>query len=277
MMPPARLRSRFSHVLPVASGPLGNRRSIWICSIRSVCGTFILKRGSTLSKISLIPGATDLENHSLAMDNAKDTPEVENEDAQPEEVSAEAAEAAEAAEFVAEGAAEAAEEPAEEPKELTLEEQLEAAKAEASDNYNNYLRSVADLDTYRRRVMREKDELKQYAISGLLEDFLPVYDNLGLGLMSAEQTSDPKIVVQGIQMVMAQFKSLLEENGITEVAPGTGDDFDPNVAEAFQTQPSDEVEEGKVLTLMRKGFTLNGRLIRPANVVVSGGPATDSE
>ncbi len=235
-----------------------------------------------MSKISLIPGATDLENHNLAMDNAKDTPEVEeNAEAQPEEVSAEKAEAAEAAEFVAEEVAdeateEVAEEPAE-PKELTLEEQLEAAKAEASDNYNNYLRSVADLDTYRRRVMREKDELKQYAISGLLEDFLPVYDNLGLGLMSAEQTSDPKIVVQGIQMVMTQFKSLLEENGIAEVAPAPGDEFDPNLAEAFQTQPSDDIEEGKVLNLMRKGFTLNGRLIRPANVVVSGGPAKDGE
>lgn len=229
-----------------------------------------------MSKISLIPGATDLENHNLAMDNAKDTPEVENEAAQPEEVSAEtteATEAAEAAEFVAE---EVVEEPAE-PKVLTLEEQLEAAKAEASDNYNNYLRSVADLDTYRRRVMREKDELKQYAVSGLLEDFLPVYDNLGLGLMSAEQTSDPKVVVQGIQMVMTQFKSLLADNGITEVAPAAGDDFDPNQAEAFQTQPSDEIEEGKVLSLMRKGFQLNGRLIRPASVVVSGGPAKDGE
>ena len=176
-----------------------------------------------------------------------------------------------------ESATEEAAEEAKEAKELTLEEQLEAARKEASENYNNYLRAVADLDTYRRRVMREKDDLKQYAISGLLEDFLPVYDNLGLGLMSAEQTTDPKVVVQGIQMVMTQFKTLLEDNGIAEVAPGKGDDFDPNVAEAFQTQPSDEVEEGKVLSLMRKGFTLNGRLVRPASVVVSGGPAKEGE
>ncbi|MBC2605064.1 nucleotide exchange factor GrpE [Pelagicoccus albus] len=202
------------------------------------------------------------------MENAKETPEVEeNEEAQTAEASADAAEASEE---------EAVEETAE-PKELTLEEKLEAAKAEASENYNNYLRAVADLDTYRRRVMREKDELKQYAIAGLLEDFLPVYDNLGLGLMSAEQTSDPKVVVQGIQMVMTQFKSLLEDNGISEVAPAAGDEFDPNLAEAFQTQPSDEIEEGKVLSLMRKGFKLNGRLLRPASVVVSGGPAGSEE
>lgn len=207
------------------------------------------------------------------MENAKETPEVEeNEAAAADEQMAEAAEAS------AEEAVESAsEEAAKEPKELTLEEQLDAARKEASDNYNNYLRAVADLDTYRRRVMREKDDLKQYAIAGLLEDFLPVYDNLGLGLMSAEQTSDPKVVVQGIQMVLTQFKTLLEDNGIAEVAPGPGDDFDPNVAEAFQTQPSDDVEEGKVLSLMRKGFTLNGRLIRPASVVVSGGPAKEDE
>lgn len=210
------------------------------------------------------------------MENAKETPEVEeNEEASAAEQNAEAAEAS--VEETVESASEEAATEAEEPKELTLEEQLAAAKKEASDNYNNYLRSVADLDTYRRRVMREKDELKQYAIAGLLEDFLPVYDNLGLGLMSAEQTSDPKVVVQGIQMVMTQFKTLLEDNGIAEVAPGKGDDFDPNVAEAFQTQPSDEVEEGKVLSLMRKGFTLNGRLVRPASVVVSGGPAKEGE
>ncbi|MDQ8203857.1 nucleotide exchange factor GrpE [Pelagicoccus sp. SDUM812003] len=208
------------------------------------------------------------------MKNAKDTDPIEDEET-PSEPVAESEETDAPVEESAEAAADESKE--DEPKELTLEEQLEAAKAEAAENYNNYLRARADLDTYRRRVMREKDELKQYAVSGLLEDFLPVYDNLGLGLMSAEQSADPKVVVQGIQMVMSQFRSLLEENGITEVAPAKGSDFDPNEAEAFQTQPSDEVEEGKVLSLMRKGFKLNGRLVRPASVVVSGGPAKETE
>lgn len=157
--------------------------------------------------------------------------------------------------------------------EPSLEDQLEKAKTEAAENYNNYLRAVADLDTYRRRVAREKDELRQYAISGVLEDFLPVYDNLALGLASAEQSSDPKVLVQGIQMVLAQFKSLLGDNGVAEINPPKGGEFDPNTQEAFQTLPSDEVEEGKVLSVMRKGFTLKGRLVRAASVVVSGGPA----
>lgn len=167
--------------------------------------------------------------------------------------------------------AEAEPEAAEEEKEPTLEEQLVAAKAKADENYSSYLRAVADLDTYKRRVMREKDELKQYATSGILESFLPVYDNMGFGLVSAEQNADPDVVLQGINMVLTQFKSLLEEHGVTEIAPKTGDEFDHNLHEAFQTQPSDEVEEGKVLQLIRKGFSLNGRLIRPANIIVSGG------
>ena len=177
----------------------------------------------------------------------------------------------EAAEAVDESAdAEASEEEVEE-KPLTLEEQLEEAKARADENYQNYLRSVADLDTYKRRVIREKDDLRQYALAGLLESVLPVYDNLSLGLMSAEQSADPKVVVQGIQMVLTQFKAILEENGIAEIEPAKGDAFDHNHHEAVQTQPSEDVEEGAIVQLIRKGFSLNGRLVRPATVIVAGG------
>ncbi len=155
-------------------------------------------------------------------------------------------------------------------EELSIEEQLDKAKKLADENYNNYLRAVADLDTYKRRVIREKDDLRQYAVSGLLESILPIYDNMALGLSSAEQVSDPKIVEEGIRMVLAQFKAVLSENGIEEIEPGQGDAFDHNLHEAVQTQPSDDVEAGAVLQLIRKGFSLNGRLIRPATVIVSG-------
>ena len=155
-------------------------------------------------------------------------------------------------------------------KELSLEEQLAEAKALADENYKNYLRAVADLDTYRRRVIREKDDLRQYAVSGLLESILPIYDNMGLGLMSAEQAVDPNVVSEGIRMVITQFQTVLGENGIEEISPGKGDSYDHNLHEAVQTQPSDEVEAGAVLQLVRRGFSLNGRLIRPATVIVSG-------
>ena len=144
------------------------------------------------------------------------------------------------------------------------------AKALGDENYKSYLRAVADLDTYRRRVIREKDDLRQYAVSGLLESILPIYDNMGLGLMSAEQAVDPNVVSEGIRMVITQFQTVLGENGIEEISPGKGDAYDHNLHEAVQTQPSDEVEAGAVLQLVRRGFSLNGRLIRPATVIVSG-------
>lgn len=194
--------------------------------------------------------------------------EVEEEIDSPEAVGAEEAGDSQAG---GEGAgAEAEETLAEEEAPLTIEEELEQAKARADENYQNYLRTVAEMDTYKRRVIREKDDLRQYALVGLLESILPVYDNLNLGLMSAEQTSDPKVVVQGIQMVLTQFKGILEENGIAEIEPAKGDAFDHNQHEAVQTQPSEEVEEGSILQLVRRGFSLNGRLVRPATVIVAG-------
>ena len=181
-------------------------------------------------------------------------------------------------EALKEEAAQSEDSKAEEDSEpLSIEEQLEKAKSDARENYSNYLRAVADLDTYRRRVNREKDELRHHAVSGLLESLLPVYDNLGFGLASAEQAPNLGVVVQGLEMVLSQFKSMLEENGIAEIAPAKGDDFDHNQHEAMQTQPSDEVEDGKVLQLIRKGFSLNGKLIRAASVIVAGGEEVEAE
>ena len=130
-------------------------------------------------------------------------------------------------------------------KELSLEEQLAEAKALADENYKNYLRAVADLDTYRRRVIREKDDLRQYAVSGLLESILPIYDNMGLGLMSAEQAVDPNVVSEGIRMVITQFQTVLGENGIEEISPVKGDAYDHNLHEAV---PVAQASDARKLT-----------------------------
>ena len=218
-----------------------------------------------------------MRTHEFAMNEAKEEniPDPEVHEELSKEVLEEIPAETEVKEEVETEAAESVEEAAE--VELSIEEQLEKAKAESQENYNSYLRAVADLDNYRRRVNREKDELRQYAVANLLESFLPVYDNMLLGLQSTEQTADPIVVAQGIQMVLTQFKSVLEENGVEEIVPEVGAEFDHNLHEAFQTQPSEEVEEGKVLVCMRRGFSLKGRLVRPANVVVSGGAAKEEE
>lgn len=153
--------------------------------------------------------------------------------------------------------------------------ELAAAKKEAADNYDRYVRSVADLDNHRRRTIREKEELRQFAASKVLEDLLPVIDNLGLGLAAAKApNADLKTLVGGISMVAEQLKSSLANHGLKEVNP-VGQPFDPNLHEAISQQPSVDVAEGSVATVVRTGFTLNGRLLRPASVIVSTGPATE--
>jgi molecular chaperone GrpE len=158
-----------------------------------------------------------------------------------------------------------------------LGEQLAAAKKEAADNYDRYVRSVADLDNHRRRTIREKEELRQFAASKVLEDLLPVIDNLGLGLAAAKApNADLKTLVGGISMVAEQLKSSLANHGLKEVNPA-GQPFDPNLHEAISQQASAEIAEGSVVTVVRVGFTLNGRLLRPASVIVSTGPAAAEE
>lgn len=153
-----------------------------------------------------------------------------------------------------------------------LEGQLLAAQQEAAANYDRYTRSVADLENFRKRTIREKDELRQYAVSGLMEDVVPILDNLGLGLAAAKQKTDVKSIVDGVSLVMDQFKTTLGRHGLKEVNPA-GQKFDPNFQECISHQPSSEVAEEHVIQVVRLGYTLNSRLIRPASVIVSSGPS----
>jgi len=148
---------------------------------------------------------------------------------------------------------------------------LAAAKKEAADNYERYLRTVADLENFRKRATREKDELRQFATARVLEDLLPVLDNLGLGLAAAKQPgADAKAVVGGVELVLTQLKGTLANHGLKEINPA-GQPFDANLHESLSAQPSADVPEGSVLAVIRTGFSLNGRLLRPASVVLSSG------
>ena len=156
------------------------------------------------------------------------------------------------------------------------EELLIAAKKEAAANYDRYTRAVADLENFRKRTIREKDELRQFAAAGVVEDIIPIIDNLGLGLGAAKQQTDVKSIVDGINLVLEQFKSTLTRHGLKEVNP-IGQAFDPNLHDCISHQPSADIPEEKVSQVVRLGYTLNGRLLRPASVVVSSGPAKTEE
>ncbi len=104
-----------------------------------------------------------------------------------------------------------------------------------------------------------------------MEELLPVIDNLALGLAAAKApNADLAGLVGGISMVETQLKAALANHGLKEINPA-GESFDPNLHEALSQQPSSEVAEGVVLQVIRTGYSLNGRLLRPAAVVVSSG------
>lgn len=151
--------------------------------------------------------------------------------------------------------------------------ELAAAKKEAADNLDRFMRIAADLENLRKRTVREKEELRLFAASRVLEDLLPVLDNLSLGLAAAKQpNADLKTLTGGVDMVLTQLKSALTNHGLKEINPA-GQPFDPHQHEAISHLPSAEVKEENVLTVVRPGYSLNGRLLRPASVVVSSGKA----
>ena len=153
---------------------------------------------------------------------------------------------------------------------------VEKAQAEAAEMKSRYLRSVADMENYRKRIGREKQDIIRSAAAGVIESLLPVLDNMKLGLQAADNHPEAKDVTIGFKMVDDQLKKTLSEQGLEELIPD-GDTFDPNLHECIAHQPSDEVEEDKVIQTVRAGYRLNERLIRAANVIVSSGPAKEED
>jgi molecular chaperone GrpE len=157
------------------------------------------------------------------------------------------------------------------------EDALTAARAEAAANLDRYLRLAADLENFRRRTVKEKDELRQFAAGRVLEDLLPALDNLALGLAATKApNADLKSLAGGVELVMQQLKSALANHGLKEINP-VGQLFDPHQHEAISHAPSPDVKAEHVLTVVRTGYSLNGRLLRPASVVVSSGPAKEGK
>ena len=154
---------------------------------------------------------------------------------------------------------------------------LAEAKAEAAANLDRYLRVSADLENFRRRTVRDKDELRTIVTGRVLEDIFPVLDNLTLAMAAAKQpAADVKSLVGGVEMVLAQLKAVLAAHGLKEIDP-VGQIFDPHQHEAISHQPSADVKEAHVLNVVRPGYSLNGRLLRAASVVVSSGPAREAK
>ena len=134
------------------------------------------------------------------------------------------------------------------------------------------LRSQADFENYKKRSAREKEEAIKYANSSLLERLVGIIDNFELGLAAAREQGADSPIYSGMVLVQKQLNDLLAENGLQTIE-AEGKMFDPNVHEAIAHEPSDRTPEGIVVRQTRRGYRLKDRLLRPAKVVVSSGPA----
>lgn len=154
----------------------------------------------------------------------------------------------------------------EEKQEAEKKEAKEAEKASEEDADTRYLRLMADFQNYKKRVEKEKSDLYSYANEKIVTGLLDVLDNFERALAQEDAGDGFK---EGMEMIFKQLSGELEKSGLAEIA-ALGEDFDPNFHNAVMTEETEEYESGKVSGVMQKGYTLNGKVIRPSMVKVVG-------
>jgi molecular chaperone GrpE len=147
---------------------------------------------------------------------------------------------------------------------------LAAAEARATENRNSYLRAVAEMDNFRKRSEREIDNARKFAIERFAQELVPVGDALEAGINAGAANPGPALL-EGAQATLRQLHRAFDKGGIKIIDPA-GQPFDPEWHEAMVVQESAEQPANTVLSVIQKGYSLNGRLLRPARVIVSKSP-----
>lgn len=142
--------------------------------------------------------------------------------------------------------------------------------ARADQNYDKYLRAAAELENVRKRATRDVENAHKFALERFCSELLAVKDSLEMGLAVADK-ADAQSLLEGKKATLKLLTATMERFGVVELNP-EGVPFDPQEHEAMTVQPSADVEPGSVLTVIQKGYALNGRLMRPARVVVASDP-----
>lgn len=150
------------------------------------------------------------------------------------------------------------------------EDPVRDALAKAEDSWNQYLRTAAELENVRKRAARDQENARKYGVEKLAGELLTVLDSLEAGL-EAGANATVEDLVAGKEATLNLLRSTLEKHGVSEVDP-EGEPFDPKLHEAMSMQQSTTAEPGSVLTVVQKGYELNGRLLRPARVIVAMEP-----
>lgn len=153
--------------------------------------------------------------------------------------------------------------------ELSIEQQLEEAQAKAEENWNEALRARADLENMRRRHERDLEKAHRHAVDKFVNELLPVCDSLELGLQAANaEDANLEKVREGMDMTLKMLLTNIGKIGLEQIDP-QGEPFNPEYHQAIQTQPSDDAAPDTVVAVVQKGYLFNGRVLRPAMVMVS--------
>lgn len=156
----------------------------------------------------------------------------------------------------------------EETPELTLEEKYVQALADVEELKKDNLRVLADSENFKKRLQREKEDYFKFATSAILEEIIPVMDNLDLALAHGKQAEACKDLVTGVEMTMNIFLDTMKKHGLEQIAE-VDVPFDPARHEALGQVERDDVGENTVCQMLQKGYMLKDRLLRPAKVMVS--------
>jgi molecular chaperone GrpE len=146
---------------------------------------------------------------------------------------------------------------------------LEDARAKADENFDRFMRATAELENARRRAERDLEAARKFALERFVAELLPVRDSLELGIGAAgEAQADAAKLHEGMQLTLRMLEDAMQKFGVERLDP-QGAPFDPNLHQALSVQPRDDVPPNTVVVVVQKGYALNGRLVRPAMVMVS--------
>jgi len=152
---------------------------------------------------------------------------------------------------------------------------LAQARAKADENWDKYVRLAAELENVRKRAARDVEKAHKFALERIVADLLEVRDSLEMAVSAGEESSFESLQA-GNETTLKLLATVMQRYGVEEIDP-LGEPFDPNCHEAMTMQPSADAEPDSVLTVFQKGYALNGRLLRPARVVVAIAPADGTD
>jgi len=157
-----------------------------------------------------------------------------------------------------------------------LRKRLEEKEKEAKENYDRFLRMAADLENYKKRAAKEKEDYLRFSNEDLIKAILPFIDNLERAVNHAEKVNDTGVMIEGVRLTIQQILQTLNKFGLSSFE-SVGKPFDPAMHEAMLVVETDQHEPNQVLEEFQKGYLLYNRLLRPASVSVTKLPEREAE